>query len=445
MRQTLLPCLLLALAAAAGPADAAKLALVGGTLVDGTLREPIRDSVILVDDERITAVGTVASLPVPAGYEIVSTEGMTVLPGLWDMHVHLMINGHADYAYWDRTYLPKLRSVIMPASAEQLLMAGITSARDLGGPLEDSIAVRDAIAAGTIPGPTMYVSGPFIQKKPYPGTEAFRWGVESPADARAKVRRLAEAGVDVIKLIDQDQMSEAEVAAIVAEAHAHDLPVIAHAHRPEEVRRGLRHGVDGFEHTGFAAAPEFPDDVMDAIAERTANMAAGPLFWTPTIEGLYNFPYTVRNHEFIDDDSWHRGLPPDIVADIRASLAHPERISYFQQTPQRQPTLRRKFEQLRGSGVVLLVGTDSGIPMKFHSQSTWNELDVWVNQFGVPPLDAIRAATYWPSVAMGVDADYGTVTEGKYADIVAVRGDVLRQVALLQHVDIVVKHGRRVR
>ena len=429
----------------AAPAGAATVALVGGTLVDGTLREPIRDSVILVDGERIVAVGTVDTLPVPAGVEVVSTEGMTVLPGLWDMHVHLMINGHADYDYWDRTYLSRLRATIMPASAAQLLMAGVTSARDLGGPLEDSIAVRDAINAGEIPGPTMYVSGPFIQKKPYPGTEAFRWGVDSPADARAKVRRLAQAGVDVIKLIDQDQMSEAEVAAIVAEAHAHDLPVIAHAHRPEEVRRGLRHGVDGFEHTGFAAAPEFPEDVMDALAERTANMALGPLFWTPTIEGLYNFPYTVRNHEFIDSDSWHRGLTPEIVADIRGSLAHPERISYFQQTPQRQPTLQRKFEQLRGSGVVLLVGTDSGIPMKFHSQSTWNELDVWVNRFGVPAIDAIRAATYWPAVAMKVDADYGTVTEGKYADIVAVRGDALRQVALLQDVDVVVKHGRRVR
>src|SRR5688572_26216209 len=283
MKRRLLTLLCLLACADAG---AKTLALVGGTLVDGTLHEPIRDSVILVEDERIVAVGTVATLPVPAGAEVVSTEGMTVMPGLWDMHVHLMINGHADYAYWDKTYLPKLRDVIMPASAEQLLLAGITSARDLGGPLEDSLAVRDAINAGKIPGPTMYMSGPFIQKKPYPGTEAFRWGVDSPADARAKVRRLAEAGVDVIKLIDQDQMSEAEVAAIVAEAHAHGLPVIAHAHRPEEVRRGLRHGVDGFEHTGFGAAPEYPQDVMDALAERTSKMALGPLFWTPTIEGL---------------------------------------------------------------------------------------------------------------------------------------------------------------
>ena len=426
-------------------ATAQTLALVGGTLVDGTLADPIRDSVVLVEGERIVAVGTVDTLPVPADATVVSTEGMTVLPGLWDMHVHLMINGHADYEHWDRTYPAQFRDVIMPASARQLLLAGVTGARDLGGPLEDSIAVRDAIAAGRIPGPTLFVSGPFIQKKPYPGTEQFRWGVDSPADARAKVRRIAEAGVDVVKLIDQDGMSEAELRAIVDEAHRHGLPVVAHAHRPEEIRRGLEAGVDCFEHTGLAAAPEYPPDVIAALRERTANMAAGALFWTPTIEGLYNFPYTVKNHEFIDGSDWHEGLPPAIVADIRQSLAHPERISYFEQTPQRWPTLQRKFQQLRENGVQLLIGTDSGIPMKFHSGSTWNELDVWVNRLGVPAIDAIRAATYWPAVAMKADKDYGTVTEGKYADIIAVKGDVLKQVALLQRVDIVVKHGRRVK
>jgi imidazolonepropionase-like amidohydrolase len=94
---------------------------------------------------------------------------------------------------------------------------------------------------------------------------------------------------------------------------------------------------------------------------------------------------------------------------------------------------------------VLLIGTDSGSPMKFHSQSTWNELDVWVRELGVAPMEALRAATYWPAVAMKVDKDYGSVTPGKYADIIAVRGDVLRYINLLQRVDIVVKHGRRVR
>jgi imidazolonepropionase-like amidohydrolase len=432
-------------AAAAQATGDAVTALVGGTLVDGTLAAPLRDSVILVRGERIVAVGRVGELAVPDGARVVSTEGMTVMPGLWDMHVHLMINGHADYAHWDRAYANRLREEIMPASARQLLLAGVTSARDLGGPLEDSIAVRDAIREGRLPGPTMYVSGPFLQHRPYPGTEAFRWGIEGAADARAKVRRLAEAGVDVIKLIDQDQMQESEIDAIVAEARSHGLPVIAHAHRPEEIRRGLRAGVSGFEHTGLAAAPEYPPDVVALIRERTARMDLGPLFWTPTIEGLYNFPRVVRNPEHIDDRRWHEGLRADTVADIRASLAHPERIAYFQQTPQRHPTLRRKFEQLRESGVLLLVGTDSGIPMKFHSQSTWNELEVWVDHFGVPAVDAIRAATYWPAVAMRVDREVGTVTEGKMADIVAVRGDALRHIALLSRIDLVMARGRLVR
>ncbi len=435
----------LACMALAPLAQAQRVAMVGGTLVDGTLSDPIRDSVILIEGQRIVAVGTVKTLPVPADATVISTEGMTVLPGLWDMHVHLMINGHADYDHWDKTYPAQFRDVIMPASAKQLLLAGVTGARDLGGPLEDSIAVRDAINSGRIPGPTLFVSGPFIQKKPYPGTEQFRWGVDSPADARAKIKRIAQAGVDVVKLIDQDGMSDAELAAIVDEAHKHGLPVVAHAHRPEEIRRGLKAGVDCFEHTGLAASPEYPPDVIAALRERTGNMASGPLFWTPTIEGLYNFPYTVKNHEFIDGTDWHVGLTPAIVDDIRQSLAHPERIGYFQQTPQRWPTLQRKFQQLRESGVLLLIGTDSGIPMKFHSGSTWNELDVWVNKLGVPTIDAIRAATYWPAVAMKADKDYGTVTEGKYADIIAVKGDVLKQVALLQRVDIVVKHGRRIK
>ncbi len=418
-------------------------ALVGGTLIDGHGGPPLRNSVIIVRGERIEAVGQVGRLAVPAGAEVISTEGMSVLPGLWDMHVHLMINGHADYAHWDRTYPSLFASVIMPASAKQLLLAGVTSARDLGAPLEASIGVRDAINAGKIPGPTLYVSGPFIQHAPYPGTEAFRWGVKGPNDARAKVKRLADAGVNVIKLIDQDQMTMEEVRAVVEEAHARGLPVVAHSHRPEEIRRGLAAGVDNFEHTGLATAAEYPADIVAMIRERTARGNAGPLFWTPTIEGLFNYEYVRDNPEKLDDPSWHEGLPDSIIADIRRSIEHPERLSYFQMTPSRRPTLARKFSQLRESGVVLLIGTDAGIPMKFHSMATWNELDVWVNRLGVDPMTAIRAATYWPAVAMKADRDVGTISEGKYADIIAVRGDVLRYMNLLQGVDLVMKHGVR--
>src|SRR5215475_12942969 len=194
-------------------------ALVGGTLIDGFGSTPIRNSVVIIEGERIKAVGQVGALAIPPGAEVISTEGMSVLPGLWDMHVHLMINGHSDYAHWDKTYPPLMESVIMPASAHQLLMAGVTSARDLGGPLKASLAVRDRIRKGEIPGPTLYVSGPFLQHEPYPGTDYFRWGVKFADDASAKVNTLAEAGVNEIKLIDQDQMTMDEVTATVEEAH----------------------------------------------------------------------------------------------------------------------------------------------------------------------------------------------------------------------------------
>jgi imidazolonepropionase-like amidohydrolase len=269
--------LALAVPAAAAPVTA----LVGGRLLDGYGGQPLEDSVVLVEGDRIQAVGRAGELAVPPGAAVISTEGMSVLPGLWDMHVHLMIVGHADYAHWDATYPPLFRSTIMPAAAQQLLLAGVTSARDLGAPLADIVEVRDRLRRGEIPGPTLYVSGPFLQHRPYPGTEAFRWGIQGAADARAKVAKLAAAGVDVIKLIDQDQMAMEEVRAVVDEAHRRGLPVVAHSHRAEEIRRGIEAGVDCFEHTGLGTAPEYPAEVFERMKGR-----ANTLFWTPTIGPL---------------------------------------------------------------------------------------------------------------------------------------------------------------
>ena len=428
----------------ASAAQAATIkALVGGRLIDGNGGPPVANSVILIDGERITAVGTTASLPIPAGAEMISTDGMDVLPGLWDMHVHLMIDGHSDYPHWDKAYMARFRSEIMPAGAVQLLLAGVTSARDLGAPLEDSIAVRDALRDGRLPGPRLYVSGPFLQHAPYPDTEAYRWGISNAEDARAKVRQLKAAGVDVIKLIDQDQIGETVGRALVDEAHRLGLKVVAHSHLPDEIRIGLKIGVDNFEHTGLGAAPRYPDDIMVAIEARAAEgrVRGSPLYWTPTISGLYNYNKLISNPEKLDDPCWQRGLKPDTVADIKGSLVHPDQLEYNQLTPRRKPTLDTKFAQLRKAGVILLIGTDSGIPATFHCQSTWNELDVWVNRLGVPPMEAIQAATYWPAKFMGVEKSSGTLVAGKYADIIAVRGDVLETIGLLQNVPFVMKGG----
>src|SRR5207247_11225649 len=105
----------------------------------------IANSLNIDENERMTAIGEVVTLKVPSYAEVISTEGMDVLPGLWDCHVHTILLGHSDYAHWDKTYPPRLGSEIMPAAARQLLMAGITSARDLGGPLKESISLRARI------------------------------------------------------------------------------------------------------------------------------------------------------------------------------------------------------------------------------------------------------------------------------------------------------------
>ena len=150
---------------------------------------------------------------------------------------------------------------------------------------------------------------------------------------------MAKAGVDCIKLIDHDEMAFEEVQAIVDQAHKYKLKVVGHSHRPNEIRVGLKAGVDNFEHTGLSSAPEYPADIIDMIKERTAKMNLGPLFWTPTVEGLYNYEYVRDNPEKLDNDCWHLGLPKRIIEDITSSIKKPGQMSYFQLTPIRKPTL----------------------------------------------------------------------------------------------------------
>ena len=156
---------------------------------------------------------------------------------------------------------------------------------------------------------------------------------------------------------------------------------------------------------------------------------------------MWNFEETRDNPEEVDTSCWHRGLEDDTIADIKGSIQHPNRLDYFQLTPKRKPTLKRKFSQLREAGVVLLIGTDSGIPLKFHCQSTWNEIDVWTRVMGVPIMETLQAATYWPSKMMGVENQWGTLQPGRFADIIAIKGDALKYPALFQNVDFVMKDG----
>ncbi len=428
----------------AATAQATTLVLSGGTVIDGYGNPPIANGVIVIENDRILAVGGRGQVLVPDGAELISTEGMTVLPGLWDMQVNLMRLGHGDMARWNETYGPLAERVVMPIAARQLLQAGVTSARDTAAPLEAAVNVRDRVRDHLIDGPTLYVSGPVLRKLVPPGTEEWQWAVNGAEDARAKVVRLSEAGVDYLLLAEVDLWTAEELDAAVNEARARGLRVHAYADRPADVERGVVLQFDGFLGTGMGVAA-FPDSVVLALRQRLLDPAARPLSWSPAISAVLNFESLRENAEPLDDPRTIAELPPLVAADILGSLANPDRVTWFEMPAVGTLTLCTRLGQLDDAKVGLLLGSDAGVPGHLHSRATWQEVDFWVRRCGMPVERAIQAATHDAAVAMGVGHESGTLAPGKYADVIAVRGDLLRNPDLLQFVDIVIKRGRRVR
>lgn len=441
MRRWLLP---LAAGLLGAPAAADTIVLTGGTVIDGYGGPPIANGVVVIDGERIVAVGGRGQVLVPDGAQVVSTEGMTVLPGLWDLQVRLMRLGHGDTARWNETYGPLAERVVMPIAARQLLQAGVTSARDVMAPLEAAVNVRRRIREHLIEGPTLYVSGPALRKLVPPGTESWQWAVTGAADARAKVAELADAGVDYLLLAEVDLWSAEELSAAIGEARARGLAVHAFAERPADVERGVALQLDGFLGTSMGVAP-FPDGVILALHQRLLEAAPRALVWTPAISALLNFESLRVNAEPLDDPRATEQLPPLVTADILGSLSNPDRVTWFEMPASRARSLCDKLRQLDEAKVTLLAGSDAGVPGHLHSRATWQEIDFWVRDCGVPAERAIRAATHDAATAMGVGHEAGALAPGKYADVIAVRGDALRNPGLLQNVDIVIKRGRRVR
>lgn len=418
-------------------------ALVGGRLIDGYGSTPIANSVILIKNNIIEAVGNTDNLPVPKGYKIISTEGMDVLPGLWDSHVHMMTAGHGDYRRWFTKFGARILDEVIPAKGEQFLLSGVTTVRDLGAPLKPILEARKRFNNGTYVGPRLLVAGPFLQLKPYPGTEIARWGINSVQEAKDKVNQLADAGVDFIKLIDIDWMDIEKAQAVVDTAHARGLKVISHSRRPEEINIGIKIGIDNFEHSGSTSAPDYSEETKNIIMSRTAigEDTGVPLYWTPTASYYAHYSDNIENPEFIDDACWQRGLGVDIVNDIKASLTHPERLPHGWINKIREQSVKHKTQELHRLGAVILVGTDNGIPFSFSCQSTADEIVTLSQDFDLPMMDVIRGATYWPAKLMGVFDKWGTVEQGKYADIIAIKGDILRYPALIKKVDLVMKAG----
>ncbi len=426
---------------AAQAAPRVTMAIVGGRIIDGYGGPVIENGVILIAGEKIVAVGREGILAVPQGATVIDANGHTVMPGLIDMHVHLHILGHGDYKRWDELYGTRDASVVMPIAARQLLSAGVTTARDLGARLDDIISVKRRIASGEIPGPRLFVTGPFIQHEAYEEYEKpFRWGVNGADDARRRVTQLLDAGVDMIKLIDQDQMTEAEVQAVVETAHKRGKQVVAHAHRMEEIRVGLKFNVDNFEHTGLGTAPGYPEDILQKMRERNSG-----LYWTPTISPLYTMYFTGSIFpERIDDPAWHEFMPDDMWREIRKSLDQIPHLGYYALFPSRIPLLSTKFAQLRQSGVRMMIGTDAGIPSMFHNDATWREMAKWV-ELGVSPMETIQSATLWPARFLRNEANFGVLAPGRFADIILVRGDPLTDMTVMRDVKVVIQGGKRVK
>ncbi|HUG03132.1 MAG TPA: amidohydrolase family protein [Steroidobacteraceae bacterium] len=430
--------------AAALSAQSAALVLSGGTVIDGYGNPPIANGVVVIDGDRILAVGGQDGIAVPEGAEVISTEGMTVLPGLWDMQVQLMRLGHGNRARWNETYGPLAERVVMPIAARQLLQAGVTSARDVAAPLDAAINVRGRIRDHLIAGPTIYVSGPVLRKLVPVDTEAWQWAVSSAADATAKVQRLAAAGVDYLLLADVELWTPEELSAAMSEARRRGLPVHAYAQRPADVERGVGLQFDGFLGSDMGVAG-FPDNVVLALHQRLMSGATRPLAWSPGISALLNFESLRGNAEPLDDPFMVEALPPLVAADILGSLRNLDGVDGFDMPAVRAQSTCVKLGQLQDAKLTLLVGSDAGAPGHLHSRATWQEIDFWVRECGVPALRAIQAATHDAATAMGAGHESGSLAPGKIADVIAVRGDVLRNPALLQSVDIVIKRGRRIR
>jgi imidazolonepropionase-like amidohydrolase len=434
----LLPALFTMLAAlvAAEPArPARKLALVGGMLITGLDAPPIHHAAVVVEGERIAAAGPAATIKLPADADVIDTSGRVILPGLIDLHVHLIILGHGDYARWD-PWLAKngLVERVMEISAKQLLMAGVTSAVDLGGTLKESLSVRDRIRRGEKPGPRMWMSGPWITRDLGDYSEALETQllVDTPEDAARATERLAAAGVDVIKAYVG--LSPAHYKAIADTAHRLKLKVHAHVYEPADVRNALEAGIDVLTHAGSAGTPPYDPELVKAIVVegRPVVITAAHRVWV--------YPATIEFPERLQDPQLKEDFGPQIWEEVQTSLRNFPRLDYFATTDRQMSFGRASLKQWIDAGAVMGMGTDSGTPMNFHTEALWRELRAHVD-VGMPPQRAINAATRVNARILGQERELGTIEPGKLADVIVVRGNPLFDITALGHVEIVVKGG----
>lgn len=413
-----------------------KLALVGGMLLDGYEVPPLHHAAVLIEGDRIVWVGKAADAKIPPDATVVDTSGRVMMPGLIDLHVHLKNIGHGSYDEWDpwimsRNLLEKVNAI----SAKQLLTAGVTTAVDLGAQIPEILTTRDRIAKGELPGPRLFVSGPWITRDlgSYQPRPVRQIKVDTPEEAAKATEDLIAKGVDVIKAYVG--LTPAHYRAITDAAHKHRIRVHAHVYSERDTRNALENGVDVLTHAGSAgtAPPYSPELVRDIVnAGRPVVVTAAHRSWV--------FPATVAFPERLQDPQLLEDFGPDIYAEVQRSFANFQRLGYMGRVDREVFFRERGLMQFIESGAVLGMGTDSGTPLNFHTEALWREIKAHVD-LGMAPQRAISAATRINARILGKASELGTIETGKLADVIVVKGDPLFDIQALANVEVVIKGG----
>jgi len=414
-------------AADARPEVPAAIYVRAGVLIDGTGAPPRRDIGLVLRGDRIAEVAPWSRLAPPTGARIVDLSDRTVLPGLIDAHVHLSMSLGPGWEMAPVKTGAADAAILATVNAARTLRAGFTTVRILADRAGETVALRHAIDAGIVAGPHVLTARAMLSMTGGHGdwTNAFQPGVviedpgagasgvcDSPDSCRAMVRTQVKYGADVIKLsatggvlsagdaIGARQFSNDELAAIVAEAHALERRVAAHAHGTDGIKAAVRAGVDSIEHGSIL------DDEAVRLMKEHGTFLVPTLLAGETIEALAK----------------RGGLPAWAVEKALAV----------------RPLMEGSFRRAVKAGVKIAFGTDSGVSE--HGRNA-REFELMVGA-GMAPMDAIVAATRNAATLLGVAADRGTVEAGKRADLVAVAGDPLSDIAALAHPVAVFKDGR---